>query len=67
MAPPIIVDIKEIERTLVLLQSHDLQTMGFEAKIAHKRRLERLNQAYADALRSTPSADLPDQTAPIDR
>ncbi len=60
MAPEITDELKEIERTLASLKLRDLRSMGFEAKIAHQQRLERLNQQYAEALRNAPSTDLPD-------
>lgn len=66
MAPQIIEDLTEMERTIASLKLRDLRSMGFEAKIAHKRRLDRLSQAYAEALRNTQSANLPAQEAPTD-
>lgn len=51
----------ELGRTIAQLQARDLRSMGFEAKIAHNRRLEALKKAYAAATNLASQADQPDQ------
>lgn len=52
---------EELRKTLALLQARDLRSMGFEAKIAHNRRLKILEKAYAAATEAASETGRPDR------